>query len=104
MSRELAVFLFLSFGLPALALLPGCATREPLVRIETVEVMVPVPVKAAAPPALLAPLAIERPEFIPPADPAASSALSRVGEIRLKRLLLLLHDRDRAWRIWAGGS
>jgi hypothetical protein len=84
-----------------LLLVAGCAAREPIIKYEMVEVKVPVRVKAPAPVELMVPIEASPPIFISPADPEASSALSREGEERLKRLLIEHHDRELAWRTWA---
>jgi len=68
---------------------------------ETVEVKVPVAVRAAPPPELTAPLAARAPVFVAPADPAATSALTAAGETDLQGLLLELLTRLRAWAAWA---
>lgn len=92
------LFLFLV----AICLLVGCSAKEPLIKYEMVEVKVPVQVKAKAPAELLAPIEATPPHFISPASPEASSALSRDGEEKLKRMLLEYYDRELAWRAWAG--
>lgn len=82
----------------------GCATCpvvEPVRIVQPVEVRVPVPVVRRPPPELLEPLRAELPEFVPPAAPAASSALTPEGERRLRALLVLLRARVRAWEAWA---
>lgn len=66
-----------------------------------VEVKVPVPVKARAPDELRQPVKTgPLPVFVAPADPKATSALTPEGEKRLKRLLLELQTRIRAWEAW----
>jgi len=75
--------------------LAACAT----VSRETVTV--PVPVQAAPPPALLAPVALPLPVFVAPAEASASSCLTPEGERRLKALLLEYLTRTRAWAAWA---
>jgi hypothetical protein len=86
----------------ALSVTPGCAQKEPIVKYETIEVRVPVQVIPEPPPELLAPIKAPLPEFVPPDDPAASSALTSEGEQRLKRLLVILHGRSLAWEAWVG--
>jgi len=82
--------------------LSGCARPEPIVRYRAVEVKVPVQVRPEPPEVLRSLPLLEVPSFISPSDPAASSALSREGEQQLKRLLLQLRNRERAWRAWGG--
>jgi hypothetical protein len=81
--------------------LVGCAVKEPIVKYEMVEVKVPVVVRAVAPPELLARVNAERPVFISPQDPTASSALDPAGEALLKRLLITLTDKHKGWVAWA---
>lgn len=103
MGKNILVYILISlFVCFALLLLVGCSAREPLIKYELVEVKVPIQVKAVPPAKLIEPLVAPPPVFISPADPAASSALSREGEENLKRWLLMLHDRQIAWKIWAG--
>jgi hypothetical protein len=85
-------------------LLAGCGSAEtrPARVVETVEVKVPVPVRAEPPGELMAPYVPEAlPTWISPADPEATSALSREGEQRLKLLLHDMKTRLDAWRAWA---
>lgn len=88
----------------AAALIAGCAGPEPRVeRItirEPVEVAVPVPVPCSIEPALLAPMAVELPEFVATCPPA-SSGLTPEGERKLQRLLVAHAQRIRAWQAWA---
>lgn len=64
--------------------------------------MVPVHVKAEAPPELMAPYKpTVVPVFVAPADPTASSALTPAGEKALRDILEDLTARDQAWRVWA---
>jgi len=86
--------------LVVLLLLAGCAS----VSRETVEVKVPVPVKAVPPVELTAPLAARPPVFVTPADPKAASALTADGERGLKTLLLELLTRVRAWEAWGAAG
>lgn len=82
----------------------GCATCpvvEPVRIVQPVEVRVPVPVTRRPPAELLEPLSVELPEFVAPAAPAASSALTPEGERRLRALLVLLRARVQAWEAWA---
>lgn len=91
----------------AAVLLWGCAGARPgeVRRTEILRVHKPVPVRAEAPPELLAPFEPgELPEFVSPQDPAASSALTPEGEARLKRLVLELLSRFEALRAWAGAA
>jgi hypothetical protein len=86
-------------------LLGGCdglgRQPEPITLREPVRVEIPVPVRATPPAELLAPLALERPEFVAPTDPRATSALTPEGEKQLRRLVLDLFARVDAWRAWA---
>jgi hypothetical protein len=85
--------------------LAGCASRqlEPVFIIERVEV--PVPVKREPPEWLAEPYRPQRlPEFVPPSDPAATSALTAEGEQALKLLLEGARTRDRAWRAWSAAD
>jgi hypothetical protein len=87
--------------------LAGCVTPptprcEPLVKVETVRVEVPVPVRRAPPPELLEPYRpAELPEFVPACTQGATSALTPRDEKRLKALLDGYVTRDAAWRSWA---
>jgi hypothetical protein len=70
--------------------------------VETVEVKVPVAVRAVPPAELTAPLAADPlPAFVAPTDPAATSALTAAAERDLQQLLLELFTRLRAWTAWA---
>lgn len=100
--RKVILLLFVSCLL-AMVLLSGCATKDPLIKYEVIEVMVPIEVMATPPAELLAPIEVATPVFISPADPEASSALSVDNEERLKRLILDYYDRELAWRAWSGG-
>lgn len=86
--------------LAVLVLLAGCAS----VSRETIEVKVPVPVKAMPPAELTVPLATRPPVFVAPADPKATSALTAEGERTLKVLLLELLTRVRAWEAWGAAD
>lgn len=88
-----------------LGLLPGCTLLcgEPRVVTRTVEVQVPVPVRADAPAELTAPPDLPMPAFVLPAHPDATSAVTAEGETRLRGMLLELFARERAWRAWAAG-
>lgn len=97
--RDVTAWLLLWVGMFAffgvLFQLKGCAHPQ------TVEVQVPVAVKAEPPPELREPLDFSRlPTFVPPDDPKATSALTDEGERSLKRLLLDLLMRVRAWEAW----
>jgi len=89
-------------GILFLLIVQGCTffNRKPVVQIRIVEVKVPVQVKATPPPELLVPLYPEIPVFILPSDDSATSCLSDVGQDRQKRLIILLTDHLRAWRLW----
>jgi len=79
----------------ALFSLHGCAHES------VIEVKVPVAVKAEPPAELRAPLDFARlPVFVRPDDPKATSGLTEEGERSLKRLLLDLFMRVRAWEAW----
>lgn len=77
-------------------LLAGCAVSS-----ETVEVRIPVAVRATPPPELVTPLEAPLPVFVAPADPQAASALTPAGEAALRQLLLEMFTRLRAWQAWA---
>lgn len=81
-------------------LLAACAGPEPqvVIRREIVRVEVPVPVRPEIPPELAGGLVMQRPEFVAPQHPQASSALTAEGEVALKLLLLELKTRDEQWR------
>ncbi len=83
-----------------LMLLAGCAS----VSRETVEVKIPVPVKAVPAAALTAPLAARPPVFVAPVDPGVTSCLTPAGERDLKVLLLELRTRLRAWEAWGAAG
>jgi hypothetical protein len=92
----------------AIAVIVGCGGKKVPVPaptvvkiVETVEVKVPVPIKAAPPTELLTPLTPPLPVFLSPADPKSSSALSVEGERLLRALLEELLARIRAWEAWA---
>ena len=88
---------------PLLLAACGVLDRKPesVVIREPVRVEIPVPVRATPPAELLAPIAPERPEFVAPTDPRATSALTADGEKALRRLLIELTARLAAWRDWA---
>lgn len=101
--RDVAAWLLLWAGLFAffgvLFQLKGCAHPQ------TVEVQVPVAVKADPPPELREPLDLSRlPVFVRPDDPQATSALTDEGERSLKQLLLDLLLRVRAWEAWGNAE
>lgn len=79
--------------------LSSCAPRT-IVRTEIVEVQVPVAVPRTPPDFLLTPPRITLPAFVSPTHPEATSALTAQGERDLKRLLLLLHERNQQWQAW----
>lgn len=79
-------------------LLGGCASAP-------VETLIPVPVSKEIPAELSMPVSMENiPEFVSPADPAATSALKPEDEIKLKLFILDLVERDIKWRVWAGDN
>ncbi len=82
------------------ALTLGC-TPQTIVRTETVEVEVPVPVERKPPEFLLALVSAPVPELVAPSHAAASSALTPQGEVALKKLILSLTERLGQWRAWA---
>ncbi|MDT0635091.1 hypothetical protein [Spectribacter hydrogenoxidans] len=90
--------------LGAVALAGCCGTPDVRTVTRTVTVDVPVPVKADAPPELTAPPDLPLPAFIVPGDPDASSALDPDGETALRRMILELLARERAWRAWAANA
>jgi len=84
----------------ALALaITACGKKPPVLTptvvevVKTVEVRIPVLVRPTAPPELLAPVETALPEFVPPSDPEASSALRPDGERNLLALIALLLAR-----------
>jgi hypothetical protein len=92
----------------ALLLVPACGKTPPVVQptivrvVETVEVKIPVPVKAAPPAELLLAVRVfPLPVFVAPADPLASSALTADGERRLRGLIEELLAQLAAWKAWA---
>jgi hypothetical protein len=94
--------------LPTVALcvlLAGCGAKAPppqIIReVQTVEVKVPVTVQRKPPAELLAPLQPPLPQFVEPANPEASSALTAEGERLLRGLIEELLTRIEAWRTWA---
>ncbi len=92
--------------LAALVLLiaAGCASDQPprtITLTETIEVKVPVPVRADVPDALTARIDVPTPSFVSPTDPAATSALTAEGEQRLRSLLIVLKGRIDALKAWA---
>lgn len=86
-------------------LVVACGGKKPPVivppEIRTIEVKVPVPVKATPPPELLAPVTPPLPTFISPFDPDATSALTAEGERLLRGLIEELLGKLRAWQAWA---
>lgn len=69
--------------------------------VKTVEIKVPIPVKAEPPPELLAPFKIPLPVFVAPSDAETSSALTVDGERLLRGLVEELLQRLKAWEEWA---
>ena len=91
---------------PILLLLSGCAVvdwlrPEPIVKYEIVEVKIPIYMKQEPPAILTKAQNYILPVFVAPTSEGASSALTVQGEAELKRVLLNLHDRDKAWREWS---
>lgn len=85
----------------ALVLLAGCCPDpEPIIQRETITVEVPVQIKTRLPPEIVDGVEVELPEFVQPADPAATSALTAEGERRLKTLLLTVANLRAAVRAW----
>jgi len=83
-----------------------CPTPPPPVTItltKKVKVEVPVPVYRTPPPELMNEYKPDGiPEFVPPSDPRATSALTGdEGEKPLLRIVQDLINRDKAWRAWA---
>lgn len=83
----------------------GCSLTarqpDPVVIREPIRVEIPVATRAQPPAELLAPLSPERPVFVAPTDPRATSALTADGEKLLRRMLIDLTVRLDAWRAWA---
>jgi hypothetical protein len=83
----------------------SCGKKTPPIvmppEIKTVEVQVPVVVKATPPAELLAPVKSPLPVFISPFDPNATSALTAEGERLLRGLIEDLLQRLQAWQAWA---
>lgn len=87
-------------------MLSGCAVidwirPDPVIKHEVIEVKVPVVMKAKPPEVLTVPLKLDLPVFVAPTSEGASSALTVQGEAKMKRLLVDLHDKERAWREWS---
>lgn len=82
-----------------LVLMTGCETPRQAVQVQ--EVHIPVPVARTVPDVLLEPIEVDKPAFVSPGDPAASSALTPQGERALKDLLLAMQGRLEAWKAWA---
>ena len=79
----------------------GCATPDPIVITETVEVEAPYYVEREAPAWLAEPYKPESlPEFIAPGN-GAVVGLSKEGAEKLRELIRTLYERDGAWRDWA---
>lgn len=100
--------LFVTLALLASMFLVACGGKKPPVVqptvveiIKTVEVRVPVPVKAEPPAELLAPLRVPLPVFVAPSHQAASSALTAEGERLLRALIEELLATIDAWKQWA---
>lgn len=84
------------------SVLVGCATPEPIIIREPVEVLVPVPVNPVFPSALTTSYQPKKlPNFISPSDPTASAALSEQGLIDLRVMIRDLVTRDAAWQAFA---
>lgn len=88
-------------------LFAGCGKKPPVVQptvvtvTETVEVKVPIAVKAEPPAELLAARRLSLPVFVAPTDPQASSALTAEGERLLRGLIEELLAELEAWKAWA---
>jgi hypothetical protein len=87
-------------------MLYGCAVidwirPEPIIKYETIEIKVPIYMKPTPPDILLKPPEFVLPVFVGPRSEWASSALTVQGEAKLKRILLNLYDREKAWREWS---
>lgn len=78
--------------------LAGC-TGAPV--YEPVQVSVPYPVVVLPPESLTAPLALDPPEFVPPAFPGVTSCLEPAGIDALRTMLIRLSVRLEAWEAWA---
>lgn len=85
-----------------LVVVSGCSwlRPEPIIQTKTIEVKVPVYLKAEAPDFLLKRQKYDLPDFHHPSDVGVSSCLNTAGEEKLKRLLIDLDDRLRAWIAW----
>lgn len=83
----------------------GCGARQAPPTVVTIkepfEVKVPVAVRREPPAELLVRPMPPLPIFVPPTDPAASSALTADGERLLRALIEELLGRLDAWRAWA---
>lgn len=89
--RILLVFLLL--------LSVGC-TRAPVIKVEYVEVKVPVPYRLDPPAALVTPYTpSDLPVFLQPG--AGVVSLDEEGVNHLKTILRTLTTRDEAWRVWS---
>jgi len=84
-------------------LLSGCSwfRPDPIIKTNTVEVKVPVIVKATPPDFLLMPQKYDLPQFQPPMTEGATSCLNPSDEEKMKRILLDLNDRVKAWEEWS---
>ena len=88
-----------ALAIVAVAALAGCSG---LTRTETVEVRVPVPVRAEPPAELLEPPSKPRGQpFTSPDDPDAVVGLTDRGRDAVVDHVDELRRRDRAWRAWA---
>ncbi|MEQ9519468.1 MAG: hypothetical protein RLN89_08510 [Parvibaculum sp.] len=97
--RSFETLVYAALAIGCLILMTGCETpRQPL---QVQEVHIPVPVAREVPAVLLEPIEADKPVFVSPADPAASSALTPDGERALKDLLLAVQGRMEAWKAWA---
>lgn len=86
-----------------LLLVSGCSWMrpEPIIQTKTVEVKIPVYLKAEPPEFLLNRQKHDLPDFHPPTTEGVLSCLNVTGEEKMKRLLIYLDDRERAWLNWA---
>ena len=82
----------------------GCSwlRPEPIIQTKTIQIKVPVYLKAEPPEFLLSRQKYVLPDFHSPMDKGMSSCLDTAGEEKLKRLMIDLDDRLRAWKAWGG--
>lgn len=81
-------------------LLSGCSWLRPapIIQTKTIEVKVPVYLKAEVPEFLQNRQKFDLPAFKVPGSEGMSSCLNLDGEAKLKHLMIELEDRERAWQ------